>query len=270
MLKSLTIITLLQVLAAACDSDLQLTVVNNPPVSEQVCLSQPEMNRCREYMESLGKDRAFKLAEIRPLNSLEGQVVHLKGASFDEQLQLTIEGRDIPLFKTSDTEAFFLTPGFANPGLKTAVLKRLERSQEFNIYIIADTSINPSWLSEASQLCEGSEFMRGDGSLALGTKPCANTVSAVNCIADGQLGCLTTAAFSAADTSTAANKIVAGQSLAGVQGTFITPAASKVLTGTAYGVAGMGSTGTLTLPAASHVLSSAGAYGDAGPPAHQP
>jgi hypothetical protein len=242
MLKSLAIMTLLQVFAVSCSENLKIETVGgrSPALSEEYCLGNPDKFGCRDYMESVRKARVFQLEEISSNNTFEGQIVRLRGGSFDDYLKVTIEGQDVAVFKISDTEAFFVTPSFEKPGLKTAILKRLGRSIEFKLFILADKTINPAALTEPSQLCEGTEFMAADGSIVLGSKACANVASGKSCSEDGEVGCITTNSFTAADIKSAANKILAGEMVGGVSGNVTLPAANKVLSGNSFGVAGTG------------------------------
>lgn len=137
MLKSYIILTILPFLAAGCGPPVTITLYEpySAAFNEESCTMEPEVAGCSEYLDQLQKQRSFKLERLSPNNSYKGQIVMLFGESFDDKIEITIEGQELEVFPISSTQVFFITPSFSSPGMKSGILKRLETSLEFKLIV---------------------------------------------------------------------------------------------------------------------------------------
>lgn len=86
-----------------------------------------------------------------------------------------------------------------------------------------------------------------------------------DCSSDGEINCVSVAAFKAAEISGLADKVISSATVAGESGTVTLPSVNNVLSGSGtYGAGGTALTPSLTLPAAGNVLTGSGAYGSPG------
>jgi hypothetical protein len=164
-----------------------------------------------------------------------------------------------PALKSCEMYAAELYPKCSTHNQTTCLTSDSYRAADANMlkqeFFLSDISIGNVTLPTASKVIVGTSYgamgnIKGTFSLNandMSLRSCDRFIAAVypNCSKDGQIGCVTTAAYPAADmTLIKSDFILAGRVIAGVSGSVVLPDASKVLSGTQYGVGGVGTTGT--------------------------
>lgn len=168
------------VVVSGCESNLEVMVNNAQGVlSKEKCLANPAYPGCAEYLNGLD----FSITRAKPVVAGPGETVTIYGENFSEGMLLNINGQEVSVSVTSETEASFLMPvGLAN-GKVDAIGQKNNDAKPFLLFARVDDTY-PLITQEPTEVCQGKKYYNAADDILEGAKDCGDGAPA--CVEDGQ------------------------------------------------------------------------------------